>query len=84
MSFLLGQSRLYQGSNTAPLLLRLCQELITSYPTLWYGYDCAGDAQARLGRTTEAAANYRRAMEAARKAGDNVNADRLMRKTGNQ
>lgn len=82
-SFLLGQSYWYQGSATAPLLLRLCEELITSYPTLWQGYDCAGDAQARLGRATEAATNHRRAIEAARKAGDNANADRLARKAGN-
>jgi predicted alpha/beta superfamily hydrolase len=82
-SFLLGQSYWYQGSATAPLLLRLCEELITSYPTLWHGYDCAGDAQARLGRTTEAVANYRRALEAAHKAGDNANADRVARKAGN-
>ena len=84
LGFLLGQSSWYlQGSTMAPLLLRLCQEMISSYPTSWHGYDCAGDAQTRLGRTIEAAANYRRAIEAARKAGDNANADRLARKSGN-
>lgn len=83
LNFLIGQSRRYQGNAMAPLLLRLCQEIITSYPTLWQGYDCAGDAQARLGRTTEAASNYRRALEAAQKAGDKENADRLARKAGN-
>jgi predicted alpha/beta superfamily hydrolase len=78
--FLRGQSGWYQGTATAPLLLRLCEEMITSSPTLWNGYDCAGDAQARLGRQKEAAANYGLAAETARKANDTVNAERLLRK----
>jgi putative esterase len=82
LSFLIGQSNGYQGTVMAPLRLRLCEELITSYPKLWRGYDCAGDAQTRLGRTTEATANYRRAIQAARNAGDKTNADRLARKVG--
>ncbi|MDI1240497.1 MAG: alpha/beta hydrolase-fold protein [bacterium] len=79
LSFLLGQSRRYQGLTMAPLRLRLCDEITTSYPKLWHGYDCAGDAQALLGRGTEAVKNYRRAADVARDAGD-VNADRLLRK----
>jgi hypothetical protein len=80
LSFLTSQSRWYEGPSLAPLLLRLCQELMTSYPTLWHGYDCAGDAQTRLGRAADAAANYRRALGAARTAGDSATADRLARK----
>jgi hypothetical protein len=80
LNFLIAQSRWYQSSALAPLLLRLCQEMITSYPTLWNGYDCAGDAQARLGRPAEAATSYRRALDAARTAGDTATADRLARK----
>jgi predicted alpha/beta superfamily hydrolase len=59
LSFLLGQSGLYQDRTTAPLRLRLCNDIIASYPKLWHGYDCVGDAQALLGRATEAVKNYR-------------------------
>jgi uncharacterized protein len=80
LGFLMGQSRWYQSPGMAPLLLRLCQELITSYPTLSTGYDCAGDAQLRLGRAADAAASYRRAIEAARTAGDSATAGRIAHK----
>lgn len=79
LSFLIGQAGRYQGTSMAGLRLRLCDEIITSYPKLWRGYDCAGDAQALLGRGSEAVKNYRQAADVARDAGD-VNADRLLRK----
>lgn len=68
------------GTRMAPIKLRLCEELITWYPTLWNGYDCAGDALARMGRPTEAGASYRRGSEAARSVGDTATAERLKRK----
>lgn len=80
LSFLTSQGRFYQDSTTAPLRLRLCQELITSYPALWTGFECAGDAHMLLRRSAEAIADYRRAIDAARAAGDSVTADRLARK----
>ena len=64
----------------APLQLRLCQEITTWYPTLWNGFDCAGDALARIGRAAEATASYRRGSEAARIAGDSATAERIRRK----
>ena len=64
----------------APLQLRLCVEIATSYPTLWNGYDCAGDALARMGRAAEATESYRRGAEAARSVGDSATAERLTRK----
>ena len=80
LGFLIGQSQWYQDSTTAPLRLRLCQEMISSYPALWTGFECAGDAHTRMGRSAEAAADYRRATDAARAAGDSAAADRLARK----
>ena len=80
LDFLMGQSRWYQDSITAPLLLRLCQELISSYPTLWTGYECAGDAHTRMGRLAEAATDYRRAIDAAHSRGDTSAVGRLTRK----
>ena len=80
LSFLTSQRRWYQDTRMAPLLLRLCEELITAYPTLWDGYDCAGDAQGRLGRAAEASASYRRALDMARSAGDSAAVGRLSRK----
>jgi len=64
----------------APLQLRLCQDRSTWYPTLWIGYDCAGDALARLGRLAEARASYLRGSEVARAASDSATAERLRRK----
>jgi len=64
----------------APLQLRLCQDRSTWYPTLWGGYDCAGDALARLGRAAEARGSYLRGSEVARAAGDTTTAERLRRK----
>jgi predicted alpha/beta superfamily hydrolase len=80
LSFLLAQSRSWADSASAPLLLRVCETLISSYPTLTNGYECAGDAQARLHRIGEAAANYQRAIEATRIAGDNAATGRIARK----
>lgn len=78
--FLSAQSRNMGWSVLAPLQLRLCQEMTTSYPTLWNGYDCAGDALARLGRYSEATASYRRGSEAAHNVGDSATAERLKHK----
>lgn len=82
LGFLTVQGRFYQDSAMAPLLMRLCQEMIGSYPALWSGYECAGDAQMRLGRSAEAIANYRRAIDAARAGGDSAAVARLGRKAG--
>ena len=78
--FLIVQSRVLTSTVLAPLQLRLCQEIVGSYPTLWNGYDCAGDALARMGRASEATASYRRAAQAARNVGDSATAERLARK----
>jgi uncharacterized protein len=80
LNFLSVQARGLADTALAPLQLRLCQEIATSYPTLWNGYDCAGDALARMGRASEAAASYRRGSEAARGVGDSATAERLTRK----
>jgi hypothetical protein len=80
IGFLLSQRLSYQDVGLAPLLLRVCEEIITSYPALWHGPDCAGDAQLRLGRATEARASFHRAAERARAAGDTASAVRLTRK----
>jgi hypothetical protein len=69
-----------QETGLAPFSLRVCQELIASYPARWNGYECAGDAQVRLGRADEAAENYARALETARRAGDTATAERIARK----
>ena len=66
-----------QDTDLAPFSLRVCQELIASYPALWNGYECAGDAQVRLGRANDAAENYARALETARRAGDTAAAERI-------
>jgi hypothetical protein len=79
-SFLSLQAQGLADTTVAPLQLRLCQDILTSYPTLWNGYDCAGDALARMGRASEATASYRRGAEAARNVGDSATADRLTRK----
>lgn len=81
LNFLSLQARGFADTASAPLQLRMCQEIATSYPTLWNGHDCAGDALARMGRTSEAAASYRRGIEAARTVGDSATAARLTRKT---
>ena len=78
--FLIVQSRILTSTVLAPLQLRLCQEIVASYPTLWNGYDCAGDALGRMGRASEATESYRRASEAARNVGDSATAERLARK----
>ena len=80
LSFLVSQGNWYQAPATAPLLMRLCQEMVGFYPTLFRGFECAGDAQTRLGHSAEAAASYRRAIDAARALGDSAAADRIARK----
>lgn len=80
LDFLSQHALRYGGPALAPLRLRLCQEMTTGYPTLWNGYDCAGDALARIGRASEATASYLRGSEAARIAGDSATAERLKRK----
>lgn len=80
LNFLSLQARGLTDTALAPLQLRLCLEIAASYPTLWNGHDCAGDALARMGRTPEAAASYRRGSEAARTVGDSATAERLTRK----
>lgn len=80
LNFLSVQARGLSDTALAPLQLRLCQEIATSYPTLWNGYDCAGDALSRMRRASEAAASYRRGSEAARNVGDSATAERLTRK----
>ena len=79
-SFLGQQARQLGEPALAPLQLRLCQDMLTWYPTLWNGYDCAGDVLARIGRAAEATASFRRGSEAARVAGDSATAERLRRK----
>lgn len=83
-SFLGLQARGMTDATLAPLQLRLCQEMVASYPTLWNGHDCAGDALARLRRASEAAASHGRAIEAARSVGDSATADRLTRKAASR
>jgi uncharacterized protein len=82
LAFLNGQRWNHQNprADSAGLSLRVCRELIVAYPTLWHGYECAGDAHLRLKRSVEAAEHYRRAVEAAGSAGDSATADRLTRK----
>ena len=80
LNFLSLRARQLGWPALAPLQLRLCQEITTWYPTLWNGFDCAGDALARIGRAGEATASYRRGSEAARIAGDSATAERLRRK----
>jgi len=77
LSFLRFQSTRYQDSTVAPFRLRVCQEYASAYPTFWYGHACTGDAQTILHRIPEATASYRRASEAARRAGENAVADSL-------
>ena len=69
-----------QAPELAPFALRVCEELMTSYPPVFTGYECAADAQARLGRSEEAGANYRRGIDLARKAGNVDAAERIARK----
>lgn len=77
LQFLLNQSTLYQNSTVMPLRLRICQDLAASYPELWNGFACEGDAQARMGDTTRALRSYRRAIQAAARAHDAHAADSL-------
>jgi uncharacterized protein len=83
LAFLNGQRWWHQNprADSAGLSLRVCQELIVAYPALWHGHECAGDTHRRLRRSAEAAEHYRRAVEAARSAGDSATVDRLTRKT---
>jgi len=69
-----------QAPALAPFVLRVCEEIIASYSTVWTGYDCVADAQGRLGRSDEANGNYKRALEAARKMGDTAAAERIAAK----
>lgn len=79
-NFLGQQIRGLSDTTVAPLLLRMCQDVMTHYPTMWQGYSCAGDALDRMGRASESLASYQRGAEAARVAGDSASAGRLARK----
>jgi uncharacterized protein len=59
----------YNGLERFRVAVRICEDLVRSYATDWYGYECLGDAQQNLNDRAAAVASYKSALRLARAAG---------------
>lgn len=65
------------SSGRAAAGIEICKDVVETHPDIWIGYDCLGYAQSRSGDETSAAASYKKGLELARRAGDQITVARL-------
>ena len=77
--FLTGLTLGLRTTDLAPALLHICEHTERLYPLAWNGAACAGEALALLGRTDDATRKFNQAVDLARRAGDNVAVQQIIR-----